>query len=176
MKLKLLFSVLAIALLAACAKKASTPDQALVNAQEVYSAMAVRYEKVLKTAPMSPECMQELRVLGVHRERTWGEFFYDLFCMNWFAGNTRTSTPIYRMEAILGNDLGETGHALKGLRNFNLEHRLIYKELAELHNKIVYIREQLPTQKDYVDENNTRITHAMLTTITAQTLKINNHY
>lgn len=160
-------TLMGLLLLFACAKKASTPDQALTNGQKTYETMNTRYSKLISLKPMSPEAIQELRVLGVHRQRTGFELFYDILFLNWFSWNTRKSTPIFRMEEILKNDLNDMSCALKGLRNFNLENNPLYKKLAEIHNKILYIKEQLPVQKEYIDENNTRITQAMLTTVQA---------
>ena len=69
------------------------------------------------------------------------------------------------MEEILKNDLNDMDCALKALRNFNLDNHTLYIKLAEIYHKVLYIKEQLPVQKEYIDENNTRITHAMLTTL-----------
>ena len=161
-------ALIGILLLSACAKKASTSDQALTNAQETYDTMNTRYSKLISLNAMGPEAIQELRVLGVHRERTGFEIFYDILFLNWFSWNTRKSTPIFRMEEILKNDLKDMSYALKGLRNFNLENHPLYINLANIHDKVLYIKEQLPVQKEYIEENNTRITHAMLTTLQAR--------
>ena len=67
--------LMALLALSACAKRASTPDQALTDAQETYDTMNTRYSKLISFKPMSTEAMQELRVLGVHRERTWFRIF-----------------------------------------------------------------------------------------------------
>ncbi|MBY0109598.1 MAG: hypothetical protein K2X90_00605 [Candidatus Babeliaceae bacterium] len=161
----LTMGLIGIVLISACAKRPSTPDQALTHAQETYNTMKMRYSKLISLKPMSAEALQELRVLGVHRDRTGFELFYDILFLNWFSWNTRKSTPIFRMEEILKSDLNDMAYALKGLRNFSLEKHPLYIKLADIHNKILYIKEQLPVQKEYIDENNTRVTHAMLTTI-----------
>lgn len=148
-----------ISVLTSCAKRASTPDQALTQAQETYTVMTTRYANVINCPSMGPECLQELRILGVHRERTWLEFFFD-----W----NSQSTPIYRMDSFLRADIQEIESTLQGLRNFGFMHSALYKDLAKVHASLLYVSEQLPVQKDYLDERNTKATHYKLDNLQAQ--------
>jgi hypothetical protein len=152
---------MAILLLSACAKRAATPGQALANAQETYDVMNARYSKLTNCEPMSPEAMQELRVMGVKSETTWSEVF--IFGCD-------PSLPIARMARLLKFDLNQMYDDLKAMRNFNLEYHSLYRKLAELHNKIAHIRNQLSVQKEYLEEVNTRYTQAMIAQVNRRLL------
>ncbi len=146
-------ALIVLLLLSACAKRATSSSQALAHAQETYDIMNTRYAKLLSFEPMSQEAMQELRVIGVRSDVRWSEFF--------LYGCDR-SLPIARMARLLKFDLSQIYDDLEALRKFNQQHHTLYKKLAELHNKILYIRKQLSVQKEYLDEINTGFTQSML--------------
>ena len=152
---KLSAIILSAVLLTGCGRKVSSPDAAIVRAHEVYGTMAIRYDHLLRCTPMSQECLQELRVHGVHRDK------------GWFEGDANRSTPLLRVESILVSDLAAIDTALYNLRKFGLHDHSLHAKLKAMYEKLNNISEQLPVQKEYIDEHNTRKTHGYLTSLLA---------